>query len=132
MKRHSIIGILLVIMLMTSCSALRTAGSMNFENEVTGMIYFKTKSADKIIERLENDFGNYENTKYSQNVIWRKVVNKEWSDTLMKMQLIRSHITGQTTESMALSVVDYKGVVLTDKRSGKLQLIKKYINKVRK
>ena len=105
---------------------------MNFENEPTGMIYFKTKSAEKIIERLKIDFGSYENTKYSQNLIWRQVINKEWSDTLMKMQIIRSHNSRQKSESFALSVVDYNNVVLTDKRSNKLQSIKKYINEIRK
>ena len=132
MKQHVITSISILIMLFTSCSTLRTDGSMNFENEPTGMIYFKTKSADKIIERLKIDFGNYENTTYSQNLIWRQVTNMEWSDTLMKMQIIRSHYSGQMTESIALSIVDYNGVVLTDKRSNKLQSIKKYLNEIRK
>jgi hypothetical protein len=132
MKQHFITTISILIMLLTSCSTLRTDGSMNFENKSTGMIYFKTKSADKIIERLKIDFGNYENTKYSQNLIWRQVRNKEWSDTLMKMQIIRSHYSGQMTESIGLSIVDYYGAVLTDKRSNKLQSIKKYLNEIRK
>ena len=132
MKQFYFISILLLVMLVTSCSALRTDGSMNFENELTGMIYFKTKSADKIIERLKIDFGNYENTKYDHNFIWRHVTNREWSDTLLKMQIIRSHISGQKSETIAFSVVDYNNVVLTDKRSNKLQSIKKYINEIRK
>lgn len=132
MKRYYFTSILLLLMLFSSCYTLRTDGSMNFENKPTGMIYFKTKSADKIIERLKNDFGNYENTKYNHNLIWRQVMNKEWSDTLMKMQIIRSHNSGQITESIAISIVDYNGVVLTDKRSNKLQSIKKYVNKIRK
>jgi hypothetical protein len=132
MKRYYFASISLLIMLVTSCSTLRTDGSMNFENKSTSMIYFKTKTADNIIERLKIDFGNYEKTKYSGNLIWRQVINKDWSDTLMKMQIIRSHISGHMTESIALSIVDYKGNVLTDKRSDKLQSIKKYINEIRK
>jgi hypothetical protein len=132
MKRYYFTSISLLIMLVTSCSTLRTDGIMNFENKPTSMIYFKTKTADKIIERLKIDFGNYENTKYDYNFIWRQVTKKEWSDTLIKMQIIRSHISGHMTESIALSIVDYKGNVLTDKRSDKLQLIKKYINEIRR
>ena len=126
------IGLFLLIVMISGCSILRTDGSMSFDDEHAGMIYFKTNNRIEIINRLITDFGAYDTTKYKYQIVWRDIKQKEWSDTLMKMKVNWTIDYGKNYESLSIAIVDYNGMVITQRNTDKVRFVKKYINEIRK
>lgn len=129
---HIRFGFFLIVLLISGCSILRTDGSMSFDDGHAGMIYFNTNNRTEIINRLVDDFGKFDTTKYKYQIVWRDIKQKEWSDTLLKMKVNWSREYGKDYESLSISIVDYNGVVITQRKTDKVKLVKKYINEIRK
>lgn len=129
---HMKFGLFILVILISSCSILRTDGSMSFDDGHAGMIYFKTNNRIEIIRNLVADFGDYDTTKDKYQIVWRDIEQKEWSDTLMKMKVIWTRDYGKDIESLSIAIVDYNGVIITQRNTDKVKLVKKYINEIRK
>lgn len=131
-RRYAFLGFCISISLISGCSILRTDGSMSFNGEHAGMIYFNTTNRIKIIDSLVANFGEYDTTKYKNQIVWIGIKQREWSDTLMDMKVLWSRDYGKDFESLAIAVVDYNGVVITERKTDKVKIVKKYINGIRK
>jgi len=129
---HMRFGLFLLVLLISRCSILRTDGSMSFDDGHVGMIYFKTSNRIEIIKNLVADFGDYDTTKYKYQIVWRDIEQKVWSDTLMKMKVAWTRDYGKDIESLSIAIVDYNGVIITQRNTDKVKLVKKYINEIRK
>ena len=122
------IGLMIIV---SACSTLRTDGSMNFDGGQAGMIYFKTKDRGRIIHSITADFGSYDTTQYKNQAFWKAIRNPDWSDTLMKMKAFWYGDYGKDSETLGIAIVDYNGVVITQRHTEKVKKVKKYINTIR-